>query len=49
MALTIVFATVWGLLRREWKGAPVKIYILMALSLMIIIVSSFIIGISGSV
>ncbi len=49
MALTIVFATVWGLLRREWKGAPPKIYILMALSLLIIIVSSFIIGISGSV
>ena len=48
MALTIVFATVWGLLRKEWKGAPTKIYILMALSLLIIIVSSFIIGISGS-
>jgi L-rhamnose-H+ transport protein len=48
MALTIVFATVWGVIRKEWKGAPTKIYILMALSLLIIIVSSFIIGISGS-
>jgi L-rhamnose-H+ transport protein len=48
MALTIVFATVWGLIRNEWKGAPAKIYILMALSLLIIIASSFIIGISGS-
>lgn len=48
MALTIVFATVWGLMRKEWKGAPTKIYILMALSLLIIIASSFIIGISGS-
>ncbi|NJK96763.1 MAG: hypothetical protein HC905_19250 [Bacteroidales bacterium] len=48
MALTIVFATVWGLLRKEWKGAPAKVYILMILSLFIIIASSFMIGISGS-
>lgn len=48
MALTIVFATVWGLFRKEWKGAPTKVYILMILSLIIIIVSSFMIGISGS-
>lgn len=48
MALTIVFATIWGLIRREWKGAPVKIYVLMILSLLIIIASSFLIGISGS-
>jgi L-rhamnose-H+ transport protein len=48
MALTIVFATLWGLYRKEWKGAPLKIYILMIISLMIIIGSSFMIGISGS-
>lgn len=48
MALTIVFATVWGLIRNEWKGAPVKVYVLMVLSLIIIIASSFMIGISGS-
>ncbi len=48
MALTIVFATVWGLIRNEWRGTPLKIYVLMALSLLIIILSSFIIGISGS-
>lgn len=48
MALTIVFATVWGLLRKEWKGAPTKIYVLMVLSLLIIIASSFLIGISGT-
>lgn len=48
MALTIVFATVWGLLRKEWKGAPAKVYVLMVLSLVIIIISSFMIGISGS-
>lgn len=48
MALTIVFATVWGLIRKEWKGTSKKIYLLMILSLVILIVSSFIIGISGS-
>ena len=48
MALTIVFATIWGLYRKEWKGAPLKIYVLMIISLLIIIGSSFIIGISGS-
>lgn len=48
MALTIVFATVWGLIRSEWKGTSKKVYFLMILSLVIIIVSSFMIGISGS-
>jgi L-rhamnose-H+ transport protein len=48
MALTIAFATVWGLIRREWKGASNKVYILMALSLTILIIASFMIGISGS-
>lgn len=49
MALTIVFATVWGLFRNEWKGASRKVYLLMVFSLVIIIVSSFMIGISGSI
>jgi L-rhamnose-H+ transport protein len=48
MALTIVFATLWGLYKKEWKGVPVKVYILMIISLLIIIASSFMIGISGS-
>jgi L-rhamnose-H+ transport protein len=48
MALTIVFATVWGLIRKEWKGTSKKVYLLMVFSLIIIIVSSFMIGISGS-
>jgi L-rhamnose-H+ transport protein len=49
MALTIVFATLWGLYRKEWKGAPAKIYLVMIISLLIIIGSSFMIGISGSI
>ena len=48
MALTIVFATVWGLIGKEWKGATLRIYLLLALSLSIIIVASFIIGNSAS-
>lgn len=48
MGLTIVFATLWGLYRKEWKGAPLKIYVLMIISLIIIIASSYIIGLSGS-
>lgn len=49
MALTIVCATLWGLYRKEWKGAPVRIYVLMVIALVIIIAASFLIGISGSV
>jgi L-rhamnose-H+ transport protein len=49
MALTIGFAAVWGLIRGEWKGAPARVYAIMALSLIILIAASFMIGISGSV
>jgi L-rhamnose-H+ transport protein len=49
MGLTIVFATLWGLYRKEWKGAPRRVYVLMIVSLVIIIISSYLIGISGSV
>ena len=48
MALTIAFATVWGLIRKEWKGASRKVYIFMGISLLVLIISSFIIGVSGS-
>jgi L-rhamnose-H+ transport protein len=48
MGLTIVFATIWGLYRKEWKDAPTKVYVLLVISLLIIIASSYIISISGS-
>jgi len=48
MGLTIVFATLWGLYRKEWKGASARIYALMIISLLVIIISSYLIGISGS-
>ncbi len=49
MALTIGFASIWGLIRGEWKGVSTRIYVIMALSLLILIVASFMIGISGSI
>jgi L-rhamnose-H+ transport protein len=48
MGLTIVFATIWGLYRKEWEGAPLKVYMLLGISLIVIIASSYIISISGS-
>jgi L-rhamnose-H+ transport protein len=48
VGLTIVFATLWGLYRKEWAGVSIKIYTLMVLSMIIIILSSYLIGISGS-
>ncbi|TKG93915.1 hypothetical protein EYV94_14240 [Puteibacter caeruleilacunae] len=48
MALTIAFASVWGLIRKEWKGANARLYILLATSLVIIVVSAFIIGASAA-
>jgi L-rhamnose-H+ transport protein len=48
VGLTIVFATLWGLYRKEWKGVSIRVYTLMVLSMIIIILSSYLIGISGS-
>jgi len=49
MGLTIVFATLWGIYRREWKDASRSVIVFMIISLLIIIISSYLIGISGSV
>lgn len=48
MALTIGFASIWGLIRGEWKGVSRPVYFIMALSLVILITASFMIGMSGS-
>jgi len=48
MALTIAAATIWGLIRREWKGVSIRVYVIMIMSLVILVVASFMIGISGS-
>jgi L-rhamnose-H+ transport protein len=44
MAFTIVIAMLWGLFKGEWKGIPSKTRLLMFLSLGVIIIGTFIIG-----
>lgn len=45
MAFTIVIAMLWGLFKGEWKGIPAKTRGIMFVSLGIIIIGTFIIGI----
>lgn len=49
MTLTIVFATLWGLYRGEWKGVSSKIRGLMWTGLIVLVFASFLIGISSSI
>ena len=49
MTLTIVFATLWGLYRGEWKGVPAKTRGLMWIGLTVLVFASFLIGISSSI
>jgi L-rhamnose-H+ transport protein len=44
MAFTIVVAMLWGLYKGDWKGVPTKTRMTMFISLAIIIIGSFIIG-----
>lgn len=44
MAFTIVIAMLWGLFKGEWKGMPSKTRLKMFISLAIIIIGTFIIG-----
>jgi len=48
MAFTIVVAMLWGLFKGEWKGLPSKTRTTMFVSLGIIIVGTFIIGLYNS-
>lgn len=48
MALVIAFAAFWGLIRKEWKGASKKVYVLMAVSIAVLIAGSFLIGLSNA-
>jgi L-rhamnose-H+ transport protein len=48
MAFTIVIAMLWGLFKGEWKGIPSKTRMIMFVSLGIIIVGTFIIGLYNS-
>jgi len=48
MTLTIVFATLWGLYRKEWKNVSRKTYALMWIGLVILLAASFLIGMSSA-
>ncbi|MCX6309967.1 MAG: hypothetical protein NTY32_14500 [Bacteroidia bacterium] len=48
MAFTIVVAMLWGLFKGEWKGLPSKTRMTMFVSLGIIIIGTFIIGLYNS-
>jgi len=48
MTLTIVFATLWGLYRKEWKNVSRQCYALMWTGLIILLVASFLIGMSSN-
>ena len=47
MSLTIVFATLWGLYRGEWKATDTKTKAWMYVGLVVLVAASFIIGMSG--
>ena len=49
MTLTIVFATIWGISRGEWKGVSLKVKTLMWVGLIVLVAASFLIGISSSI
>ena len=47
MSLTILSATVWGIWRGEWKTADGKSRITMYAGLLLLVIASFLIGLSG--
>jgi L-rhamnose-H+ transport protein len=47
MALSIVFSTLWGIYRNEWRGSGKRTGKVLILGLIILVVSTFIIGMAG--
>jgi L-rhamnose-H+ transport protein len=47
MALSIVFSTLWGIYRKEWEGSEKSIHRILIIGLIILILSTFIIGMAG--
>jgi L-rhamnose-H+ transport protein len=44
MAFTIVFSNLWGLALKEWKGSSKRIYVLIGAGIIILILSTVVIG-----
>ena len=47
MALSIVFSTCWGIYRNEWKGSGKKVGKILIIGLVLLVISTFIIGLAG--
>lgn len=47
MALSIVFSTIWGIYRNEWKGSGKTVTRLLFIGLIVLVLSTFIIGLAG--
>jgi L-rhamnose-H+ transport protein len=44
MASIIIFSTLWGIALKEWKGASGRTWLLVAISLLILVSSTVIVG-----
>ena len=44
MASIIIFATLWGLLLKEWKGTSVRTKALVTLGLLLLVASTVVVG-----
>ncbi len=44
MASIIIFSTLWGFALKEWKGAGTKTKLLVALSLLVLVTSTVVVG-----
>jgi L-rhamnose-H+ transport protein len=47
MAFIIVFSNIWGLIFREWKGSSCKTHRIVFLGIIILIVSTFVVGLGN--
>jgi len=47
MALSIVFSTFWGIYRSEWKGSGKSAVTILVIGLILLVTSTFIIGLAG--
>jgi len=47
MAFVIVFSNIWGLALKEWKGSDRRIYVLIGAGIVILILSTFVIGVGN--
>lgn len=47
MASSIIFSTFWGIYRKEWKGSGKRVSTILIIGLIVLVMSTFIIGLAG--